>query len=133
MNDRRESDRPVVPGKSPNKVRGAPRTAEGMEGRGLAKGNSAKQSRTRAQNRRVLTQALDRVRQVVFRDEIHVPRKACAFDLRQEPSAVVPLAGICAGGGPKGPFLPRPHRARSALVPPSAAEGVPKQKQRQRR
>lgn len=69
MNDGRESDRPVVPGKSPNNGRGAPRSAEGMEERGLAKGNSAKQSRTRAQNRTVLNQALDRVRQVARRDK----------------------------------------------------------------
>ena len=31
-----------------------------------------------------------------------------AFDPRQEPSAVVPLAGICAGGRPQGRSLPRP-------------------------
>ena len=30
-----------------------------------------------------------------------------AFDPRQEPSAVVPLAGICAGGRPQGRSLPR--------------------------
>ena len=29
-----------------------------------------------------------------------------AFDPRQEPSAVVPLAGICAGGRPQGRSLP---------------------------
>jgi group II intron reverse transcriptase/maturase len=40
-----------------------------MEERGLAKGNSAKQSRTRAQNRRILNQALDRVRQAARRDK----------------------------------------------------------------
>jgi hypothetical protein len=32
---------------------------------------------------------------------------------RQEPSAVVPHAGICAGGGPKGPSLPPSRRCRS--------------------
>jgi hypothetical protein len=32
-----KSDRPIVPGKSPNKTGGAPPAAEGMEGRGLAK------------------------------------------------------------------------------------------------
>ena len=30
-----------------------------------------------------------------------------AFDPRQEPSAVIPLAGICAGGRPQGRSLPR--------------------------
>jgi hypothetical protein len=36
-----------------------------------------------------------------------IPSSVCASDPRQEPGAVVPLAGICAGGGPQGPFLPR--------------------------
>jgi group II intron reverse transcriptase/maturase len=40
-----------------------------MEGRGLAKGNSAKQNRTRTQSRKILNQALDRVRQVARRDK----------------------------------------------------------------
>ena len=31
------------------------------------------------------------------------------FDPRQEPYAVVPHVRICAGGGPKGPSLPRLH------------------------
>jgi len=38
MNGHGKSDRPVVPAKSPNKA--GPPAAEGMEGRGLAKGNS---------------------------------------------------------------------------------------------
>ncbi len=36
----------------------------------------------------------------------HLPL-AHAVDPRQEPGAVVPHAGICAGGAPKGAFLPR--------------------------
>ena len=54
MNERRKSDNPVVPAKSPNKGDTATATspAEGMEGSGLAKGNSAKQTRTRAQTGR---------------------------------------------------------------------------------
>jgi hypothetical protein len=38
-------------------------------------------------------------------------------DPRQEPGAVVPLAGICAGGGEQSPSLPRraPGMARSAM------------------
>lgn len=44
---------------------------------------------------------------------MHIQNNACASDPRQEPGAVVPLAGICAGGGPQGPFLPRtPHEHR---------------------
>jgi len=37
MNGHGKSDRPVVPAKSPNKAEQS--AAEGMEGRGLAKGN----------------------------------------------------------------------------------------------
>ena len=43
MNERGKSDRPVVPAKSPNKA-GQP-AAEGMEGRGLAKGNCDSKTR----------------------------------------------------------------------------------------
>ena len=45
MHGHGKSDRPVVPAKSPNNVgrppvKGGASAAEGMEGRGLAKGNS---------------------------------------------------------------------------------------------
>jgi len=43
MNGQGQSDRPVVPAKFPNKA-GRP-AAEGMEGRGLAKGNPNQQTR----------------------------------------------------------------------------------------
>mgnify|MGYP001828092834 CR=1 FL=1 len=68
MNERRKSDRPVVPGKSSNKGYGAPCPAEGVEGRGRAKGNSRQQTRSRTQYRKDLQQALDRVRQAASRD-----------------------------------------------------------------
>jgi len=71
MNGRGKSDSPIVPTKSPNKG-GAPAgpLAEGMEGRGLAKGNSGEQNRSRAQNRSDLNRALDRVRQAAARDRV---------------------------------------------------------------
>ena len=69
MNGRRESDSLVVPGKPPNNGRGVPRPAEGVEGRGLAKGNSAKHNRSRTQSRNDLQHALDRVRQAAGRDK----------------------------------------------------------------
>jgi hypothetical protein len=51
MHRRRKSDRPVVPGKSPNKGSAAAAPpAEEREGRGLAKGNPRKQTRSRAQD-----------------------------------------------------------------------------------
>jgi len=69
MNGRGKSDNLVVPAKSPNKggVAATP-PAEGMEGRGLAKGNLREQNRTRAQTRLDLQRALDRVREIAVRD-----------------------------------------------------------------
>ena len=65
MNGPRQSDRPVVPTKSPNNA-GAP-AAEEMEGRGLAKGNPSQQIAPRAQDRVGAPSALERVRQVAKR------------------------------------------------------------------
>jgi RNA-directed DNA polymerase len=69
MNDHGKSDSLIVPRKPSNKGRDASRTAEEVEGRGLAKGNSAKQTRNRTQSRKDLQQALGRVRQVARRDK----------------------------------------------------------------
>ena len=44
-----KSDRPIVPAKSPNNA--GPPVAEGMEGRGLAKGNLPQQNASRIQSR----------------------------------------------------------------------------------
>ena len=66
MNEHGKSDRPVVPGKSPNKA-GRP-AAEGMEGRGLAKGNPRQQNASRAQHRNDAPSALERVRLAARRD-----------------------------------------------------------------
>ena len=68
MDGRGKSDRPIVPKKPPNKGRGAPRLAEAVEERGLAKGNSVQQNRDRAQNRVALQNALDRIRQAARKD-----------------------------------------------------------------
>ena len=48
MNERGKSDRPIVPEKPTNKESGAPCSAEGVEGRGLAEGNSDRKNRVRA-------------------------------------------------------------------------------------
>jgi RNA-directed DNA polymerase len=69
MNGRGKSDSLIVPRKFPNKVRGAPRTAEGMEGRGLAKGNPDQQTRFRTQGRGDLRHALRRIRQAARKDK----------------------------------------------------------------
>jgi RNA-directed DNA polymerase len=65
--DHGQSDSPVVPTKFPNKA-GEP-AAEGMEGRGLAKGNPRQHTAPRAQDRVGAFSALERVRQVAERDK----------------------------------------------------------------
>ncbi|MGH7754193.1 MAG: reverse transcriptase domain-containing protein, partial [Gemmatimonadales bacterium] len=67
MNGFGQSDSLVVPAKFPNKP-GRP-GAEGMEGRGLAKGNPRQQNAPRAQDRVGALSALERVRQVAERDK----------------------------------------------------------------
>src|SRR6267154_1699136 len=67
MNEHGKSDRPVVPEKSPNKAGTA--EAEGMEGRGLAKGNLQQQNASRTQSREDAPNALERVRQAARRDK----------------------------------------------------------------
>src|SRR2546421_8436374 len=67
MNGQGKSDRPAVPGKSPNNVR--PPAAEGMEGRGLAKGNLPQQNASRTPSRNNAPSALERVRQAAKGDK----------------------------------------------------------------
>ena len=61
MNEHGKSDRPIVPGKSPNKTRAT--AAEEMEGRGLAKGNLSQQNAFRTQSRVDAPSELAQVRQ----------------------------------------------------------------------
>src|SRR5258708_17851991 len=61
------SDSHVVPAKSPNKA-GHP-VAEGMEGRGLAKGNLPQQNASRTPSRTDALSALERVRQAAGKDK----------------------------------------------------------------
>jgi RNA-directed DNA polymerase len=67
MNERGKSDRPVVPVKSSNNV-GQP-AAEGMEGRGLTKGNLLEQNASRTQSRSSAPSALERIRQAANKDK----------------------------------------------------------------
>jgi RNA-directed DNA polymerase len=67
MNGLGKSDRPVVPEKSLNKT-GQP-VAEGMEGRGLAKGNLPQQNASRTPSRNDAHSALERVRQAAGKDK----------------------------------------------------------------
>src|SRR5438128_2242036 len=67
MDDHGQSDRPVVPAKFPNHAERS--AAEGMEGRGLAKGNPSQQNAPRAQHRDGALSALERVREAAERDK----------------------------------------------------------------
>ena len=67
MNGHWKSDRPAVPVKSPNNA-GQP-AAEGMEGKGLAKGNLRQQNAPRTPSREGALSALERVRQAARRDK----------------------------------------------------------------
>jgi len=67
MNGHGKSDRPKVPAKSPNKT-GKP-AAEGMEGRGLAKGNLRRQNTPRPPSRTSVHSALERVRREARSDK----------------------------------------------------------------
>jgi len=67
MNGSGKSDRPIVPRKPPNKAAGAPAAAEGVEERGLAKGNPRQFPRSRTQSRGMLRRKLWRIRQVAKR------------------------------------------------------------------
>ena len=62
-----KSDRPAVPVKSPNNA-GQP-GAEGMKGRGLAKGNLPQQNASRTPRREDALSALERVRQAAKKDK----------------------------------------------------------------
>src|SRR5246127_263261 len=62
-----KSDRPTVPEKSPNNA-GQP-AAEGMEGRGLPKGNLPQQNASRTPSRMDAPSALERVRQAAKKDK----------------------------------------------------------------
>jgi len=67
VNEQGKSDRPEVPVKSPNNA-GQP-VAEGVEGRGLAKGNSLQQNAPRTPSRTGASSALERVRQAAKGDK----------------------------------------------------------------
>ena len=67
MNGQGKSDRPEVSEKSPNNA--GPPGAEGMEGRGLAKGNLPQQNASRTPSRNDAPSALERVRQAAKGDK----------------------------------------------------------------
>ena len=78
---------------------------ETVEERGPAKGNPYPLPRHRTQSRTEPMQALVRIREAVYADRgsvfvrhLNPSERFARQHLRQEPGAVVPHAGICAGG-----------------------------------
>jgi RNA-directed DNA polymerase len=67
MNERRKSDKPVLPMKSSNKA--GPPVAERMEGRGLTKGKPQQQNASRTPSRSDAPSALERIRQAAKKDK----------------------------------------------------------------
>jgi len=118
MNRCRKSDSARVREKHSNKVGGpALCTAEGVEGRGLAKGNSGEQNALRTQSREQgALSALEPVREGATRDKrarseghaLLARRALRGHDPRQEPDVVVAPSGSLRGAAPKS----RPYRDR---------------------
>jgi hypothetical protein len=97
MDDSGNSDNLIVLEKCANKGFGGPKPAECMEERGLAKGNSGEQTRFWTQGQYDLHHALDRIRQVARENRPlarPIKRTPKRHYPRQEPGAVIPLAGI---------------------------------------
>ena len=90
MNGYRESDSPIVSEKLSNKAGDNKPVAEKVEKRGLAERNPSKRNRNQTQSWIFLPNELDRIRYAAGR---HTRQYS-----KQEPSALVVHAGICAGG-----------------------------------
>ena len=67
MDERRKSDKPVLPMKSSNKA--GPPAAERMEGRGLTEGKPQQQNASRTLSRSDAPSALERIRQAAKKDK----------------------------------------------------------------
>ncbi len=126
-----KSDSPEVPEKSPNNA-GQP-AAEGMEGRGLAKGNLPQQNASRTPSRTDALSALERVRQAAAKDKKlqftallhHIYNletlRMAYFSLKKEAAPGVDGEtwrhyGEAAGGSSPGPF----RKAEARSVPSEA-------------
>ena len=113
--ERGKSDGPIVPAKPQNNGGGTrldlgrPKSspADEAEGRGPAKGNRRESRTLRTQCRNTGRTRFSR--RYVERDVVMLvmSRPFPRHYPRQEPDAVIPPVRICAGGGPKGPSLPR--------------------------
>ncbi len=77
-------------------IQGYAETTEVVEGRGPAKGNRVEHNTGWTQCRGLLQRALDWIRQAARR--VQPCTTSVRYYLRQQPGAVIPHAGICAGG-----------------------------------
>ncbi len=66
MHGHGKSDSSIVPTKPPNEAE--PEAKEGVEGRGLAKGNLLERNMYRTQSRNYMSNMLERIRQAASRD-----------------------------------------------------------------
>src|SRR5262245_30792796 len=108
-----KSDGCIVPMKPRTKPNGLGGGDGGGTAAGRGEGELQRMSRTQRRNGMSLKQR-------AHGSELHgypIPRMPITFDLRQEPGAGNPHAGICAGGGWQQPSLPRPKSERFSCVP----------------
>jgi hypothetical protein len=102
------SDEPIVPWKRSNKPvmnGGGERGGKGLSRR---EGRRHNMPRTQCRTRHAFGVACLRTGPAWAT----TPRTPVTLDLRQEPGAGKPHAGICAGGGEQSPSLPRPRARR---------------------
>jgi hypothetical protein len=99
----------------PMKPRTKPNEIGGGDGGGTAAGQGEGELRRMLRTQRRNSMSL---KQRAHGSELHgcpISRMPITFDLRQEPGAGKPHAGICAGGGWQQPSLPRPSFGFAAL------------------
>jgi hypothetical protein len=101
-----------------------------VEERPLAKENTQEPNSCRTPSRESEPNGLARVREAAKKRAL---RRQTSQHPRQEPCALAAPARVCAGGGPKGPSLPRPSRlSRRRLRPTSETAQVAGRRQSSR-
>ena len=96
INGQGRSDRPEVPGKSPNNA--GPTAAEGTEGSGLAKGNLPQQNASRTPSRNDAPSALERVRLAAAETEAEAGTPPAGSLPAEPPDFTAFVSGVYATG-----------------------------------